>query len=97
MTLVIEKECLNRLRNGFVDGIIIAGTGRNGHLLRDIHAGGIAGDPDRPEAGRQHQQRHCRLRRLRLRHRQIDTSIPGCREIGLINGTIKPYALPGAL
>ena len=39
---LIEKECLNRLRNGFVDGIIIAGTGRNGHLLRDIHAGGIA-------------------------------------------------------
>lgn len=39
---VIEKECLNRLRNGFVDGIIIAGTGRNCHLLRDIHAGGIA-------------------------------------------------------
>lgn len=38
----IEKECLNRLRNGFVDGIIIAGTGRNGHLVRDIHASGIA-------------------------------------------------------
>ena len=38
----IEKECLNRLRNGFVDGIIIAGTGRNGRLIRDIHASGIA-------------------------------------------------------
>lgn len=38
----IEKECLNRLRNGFVDGIIIAGTGRNGRLIRDIHSSGIA-------------------------------------------------------
>lgn len=38
----VEKECLNRLRNGFVDGIIIAATGKNGRLLRDIQAGGIA-------------------------------------------------------
>lgn len=38
----VEKECLNRMRNGFVDGIIVAGTGRNGHLLRDIQASGIA-------------------------------------------------------
>lgn len=37
-----EKDCLNRLRNGFVDGIIIAGTGRNGRILRDIQASGIA-------------------------------------------------------
>lgn len=37
-----EKECLSRLRNGFVDGIIIAGTGRNGRLLRDIQASGIS-------------------------------------------------------
>lgn len=37
-----EADCLNRLRNGFVDGIIIAATGRNGHLLRDIKASGIA-------------------------------------------------------
>ena len=29
-------------RNGFVDGIIIAGTGKNGRLLRDIQASGIA-------------------------------------------------------
>lgn len=38
----IEKECLNRMRNGFVDGIIVAGTGRNGRILRDIQASGIA-------------------------------------------------------
>ena len=36
-----EKECLNRLRSGFVDGIIIAATGRNGRILRGIQAGGI--------------------------------------------------------
>lgn len=38
----LEKECLSRLRNGFVDGIIIASTGRNNRLLRDIHTSGIA-------------------------------------------------------
>lgn len=38
----IEKECLSRLRNGFVDGIIVASTGKNNRLLRDIHSGGIA-------------------------------------------------------
>jgi LacI family transcriptional regulator len=37
----IEKDCLGRLRNSFVDGIIIAGTGRNGRLIRDIQASGI--------------------------------------------------------
>lgn len=38
----IEKECLNRLRNGFIDGIIIAPVGKNSHLIRDIKAGGIS-------------------------------------------------------
>lgn len=37
----IERECLNRLRNGFVDGIIIAGTGKCNRLIRDIQASGI--------------------------------------------------------
>lgn len=37
----VEKECLNRLRNGFVDGILIAPTGKNTRLLKDIKAGGI--------------------------------------------------------
>lgn len=36
-----ERECLNRLRNGFVDGIIIAGTGKCGRLLRDIRTSGL--------------------------------------------------------
>ena len=37
----VERDRLNRLRNGFVDGIIIASTGRNSRLLRDIRAEGI--------------------------------------------------------
>lgn len=37
----IEKDRLNRLRNGGVDGIIIAATGRNGRILRDIQASGV--------------------------------------------------------
>ena len=37
-----ERECLDRLRYGFTDGIIIASTGRNISLIRDIHNQGIA-------------------------------------------------------
>ncbi|MCD8369404.1 MAG: LacI family transcriptional regulator [Clostridiales bacterium] len=37
-----EEECLKRLRNGLVDGILIASTGHNQRLLRDIRAGGIS-------------------------------------------------------
>lgn len=37
-----ERSCLNRLRNGFSDGIIIAATGKNGRLIRDIKASGIS-------------------------------------------------------
>lgn len=36
----IEKECLNRLRGGFIDGLIIGSTGRNTHLIQDIQASG---------------------------------------------------------
>lgn len=38
----IEAECLNRLRNGLVDGILIASTGQNTRLIRDIKANGVA-------------------------------------------------------
>lgn len=38
----VEKQCLERIQNSLVDGIIIAGTGRNNRLLRSIQAGGIA-------------------------------------------------------
>ena len=37
----VEKDRLSRLRNGGADGIIIAATGRNGRILRDIQAGGV--------------------------------------------------------
>ncbi|MDV3426438.1 MAG: LacI family transcriptional regulator, partial [Bacillota bacterium] len=37
----IEKECLERLRTGIVDGIVIAATGYNTRLLLDIQASGI--------------------------------------------------------
>lgn len=36
-----EKEILERLRKGIVDGIIISSTGKNSRLLRDINAEGI--------------------------------------------------------
>ena len=36
----LEKECLNRLRNGFIDGLIIGPTGRNTRLIQDIQASG---------------------------------------------------------
>ncbi len=38
----IEKNCLERMQNSFVDGIIITGTGKNNRLIRSIQAGGIA-------------------------------------------------------
>ncbi|WP_031555781.1 LacI family DNA-binding transcriptional regulator [Oribacterium sp. FC2011] len=34
---VIEKESLNKLRNSFIDGMIIASTGSNKRLIRDIN------------------------------------------------------------
>ena len=37
----VEKDRLSRLRDSGADGIIIAATGRNGRLLRDIQASGI--------------------------------------------------------
>lgn len=37
----IEKACLERLRGGLVDGVIIAATGKNGRMLRDIQAEGL--------------------------------------------------------
>lgn len=88
----IEKECLNRLRNGFVDGIIIAGTGHNGRLIRDIHSSGLA-------ITQIVRQQDAALSSVIVNY---DTcgydatnylASKGCREIGLINGTMKlaPY------
>ena len=41
----VERDRLTRMRNDSVDGIIIAATGRNGRILRDIQAGG-SGNPE---------------------------------------------------
>lgn len=38
----LEEECLIRLRNSLVDGIIIASTGQNARLIRDIQTSGIS-------------------------------------------------------
>ena len=38
----VEYGCLDRLRSGFIDGLIIASTGRNMSTIRDIHNQGIA-------------------------------------------------------
>ncbi len=88
----VEKDCLNRLRNGFADGIIIAATGRNGRLIRDIKASGTAV-----------------VQVVRRQERDISSIIAdyeacgyeavqylyqkGCREIGLVNGSLHlaPY------
>lgn len=87
-----ERECLSRLRNGFSDGIIIAGTGANGRLLRDIKSSGMPV-----------------VQVVRRQERDISSVVAdyqacgydatifladkGCREIGLINGSmhIAPY------
>ena len=87
-----EKDCLNRLRGGFADGIIIAGTGRNGRMLRDIQASGI---PLVQVVRRQEAQissvvadyRECGADAVRFLYNK------GCRRIGLISGSsqLAPY------
>ncbi|MDD5952737.1 MAG: LacI family DNA-binding transcriptional regulator [Oscillospiraceae bacterium] len=87
-----ERECLSRLRNGFVDGIIIAGTGANGRLVRDIQSGGLP----IVQVVRQ-QERDISSVVADYEACGYDATMflakKGCREIGLINGpmTIAPY------
>lgn len=88
----IEREALNRLRNGFVDGIIIAGTGRNGRLLRDIHASGlavtqVARQQDNTISSVIADYDSCGYEAARYLFSK------GCREIGFINGSMNlaPY------
>lgn len=87
-----EKECLNRLRNGFADGIIIAGTGYNNRLLRDIQASGIA-------VVQMVRRQEKRLSSIVADYEACGNDAvhflyeKGCREIGLINGSLDlaPY------
>lgn len=87
-----EVECLNRLRNGFVDGIIIAATGRNGHLIRDIKASGIPvlqlirkQDPRISSVVADYEG--CGYEAVKYLYEK------GCREIGIIAGSqhLAPY------
>lgn len=88
----IEQECLTRLRNGFVDGIIIAGTGHNGRLLRDIRSSGLT-------ITQIVRQQDSTINSVIVNYENCGyeatkyLAAKGCREIGLINGTMKlaPY------
>ena len=88
----MEKDCLSRLRSGFVDGIILAGTGRNGRLVRDIQASGIS------------MLQIVRCQDARISSIVADYRVcgadaakylraRGCRKLGLINGSFQyaPY------
>lgn len=88
----VERECLTRLRNGFVDGIIIAGTGANGRLLRDIKSSGL---PIAQVVRRQERDITSVVADYEACGYQATCFLAdkGCREIGLINGSIQlaPY------
>ena len=88
----VEKERLDRLRGGFVDGLTIAATGKNGRLLRDIEASGIAV----VQVVRRQDERissivadyeACGRDAVRYLYGR------GCRTIGFINGSLEivPY------
>lgn len=88
----IEKECLNRLRNGFVDGIIVAGTGRNGRLLWDIRSGGmpvvqVVRRQERGISSVVADYEACGYDAVKYLYSK------GCRQIGFINGSaeLAPY------
>ena len=89
---MVEKESLNRLRNGFIDGMIIAGTGQNTRLVRDI-----ASDMPVIQVIRQfdHQISSVVVDYKDIGYRAVKhLAERGCRRIGLINGSnaITPYA-----
>lgn len=89
----VEKDCLNRLRNGFIDGLIIAGTGRNTRMLRDIHSTGLA-------CTQIIRQQDHQLNSVVVDYKSCGYEatkyliLKGCRQIGLINGSMKisPYS-----
>ena len=87
-----ERECLDRLRGGLVDGIIISATGRNNRLLRDIEASDIAviqlvreQEPRISSIVADYEA--CGFEAVRFLYQK------GCRNIGLISGSLHlaPY------
>ena len=90
----VEKERLTRLRSGFVDGIIVAATGRNGRLLRDIQASGVAvlqivrrQDPKISSIVADYEA--CGYDAVKYLYQK------GCRHIGIVDGAqhLEPYKL----
>ena len=88
----IEKECLNRLKNGFVDGIIIAGSGQNKGLLKKIDVEGIpvvqiVRKEENSISSITADYYACGYETVKYLVKK------GCKEIGLINGptALAPY------
>lgn len=92
----IEGGELDRLRDGLVDAVIIAATARNGRLLQDIAAQGIA------------VTQVVRLQEYALDSVVADydacgyeavrfLAAKGCRRIGLINGPVEFWPYKGRL
>jgi LacI family transcriptional regulator len=88
----VERDRLNRMRNGGVDGIIIAATGHNGRILRDIQASGI---PIVQLVRRQELELSSVVADYEAcgHDAVIFLATKGCREIGLIAGAqhLAPY------
>ena len=88
----IEEDCLNRLRYGLVDGILIASTGQNLRLMRDIQTSGIlvmqiVRQQDKCFSSVVADYQLCAYQAVKYLYRK------GCRNIGFINGNkeIIPY------
>ena len=88
----VERDRLNRLRNGGADGIIIAATGRNGRILRDIQASGV---PVVQLVRRQELELSSVVADFEASGREAVQYLyqKGCRSIGLIAGSqhLAPY------
>ena len=88
----VEKDRLNRLRGGLVDGIIVAATGRNGRILRDIQASGV---PVVQLVRRQELELSSVVADFEASGREAVQYLyqKGCRSIGLIAGSqhLAPY------
>ena len=89
---VVEENCLNRLRNGLVDGILIASTGQNARLLRDIKTSGISvvqivRKQDKLFSSVVSDYFSCAYEAVMFLYQK------GCRNIGFINGALEiiPY------
>lgn len=88
-----EKECLNRLRNGFVDGLVIASTGKNNRLIREIQT---SNNIPVIQIIREHDNHISSIvgNYYESAYFAVDFLISkGCKHIGFINGTRKqaPY------